>query len=97
MILTTTNHIAVGDRALAQIPDAHRRGTDILIRTDNAGSAKAFLAHVRDMRKKGLPPSRSDTPTSGRSAVLSGPGLTASGIPSWTRTGHCLVALRSPS
>lgn len=51
---TATDHIAVFDQALAQIPDAHRHGTDILIRTDSAGSAKAFLAHVRDMRKRGI-------------------------------------------
>jgi len=42
------------DQALAQIPDAHRHGTDILIRADSAGSAKAFLAHVRDVRKQGI-------------------------------------------
>ncbi len=37
---TAADHIAVLDQALAQIPDAHRHGTDILIRTDSAGSAK---------------------------------------------------------
>ena len=42
------------DQALAQIPDAHRRGTDILVSTDSAGSAKAFLTHVRDLRKRGI-------------------------------------------
>ncbi len=42
------------DQALAQIPDAHRHSTDILIRTDSAGSAKAFLAHVRDLQKRGI-------------------------------------------
>ncbi len=51
---TATDHIAVFDQALAQIPDAHRHGNDILVRTDSAGSAKAFLAHVRDMRKRGI-------------------------------------------
>lgn len=40
------------DQALAQIPDAHRHGTDMLIRTDGAGSAKAFLAHIRELRKR---------------------------------------------
>jgi hypothetical protein len=45
---TATDHIAVFDHALAQIPDAHRHSTD------SAGSAKAFLAHVRDMRKRGI-------------------------------------------
>ncbi|MFK0259545.1 IS1380 family transposase [Streptomyces sp. NPDC090445] len=51
---TASDHIAVLDQALAQIPDAHRHGTDILVRTDSAGSAKAFLAHVRDMRQRGI-------------------------------------------
>lgn len=51
---TAVDHIAVLDQALAQIPDAHRHGTDILVRTDSAGSAKAFLAHVRDVRKRGI-------------------------------------------
>ncbi|MGW6396484.1 IS1380 family transposase [Streptomyces sp. NPDC055103] len=51
---TAADHIAVLDDALAQIPDAHRHGTDILIRTDSAGSAKAFLAHVRDVRIRGI-------------------------------------------
>ncbi|MFJ1550005.1 IS1380 family transposase [Streptomyces sp. NPDC088246] len=51
---TAADHIAVLDDALAQIPDAHRHGTDILVRTDSAGSAKAFLAHIRVLREFGL-------------------------------------------
>ncbi|MCX4792900.1 MULTISPECIES: IS1380 family transposase [unclassified Streptomyces] len=51
---TAADHIAVLDDALAQIPDTHRHGTDILVRTDSAGSAKAFLAHVRDVRMRGI-------------------------------------------
>ncbi|WSE08948.1 IS1380 family transposase [Streptomyces sp. NBC_01445] len=51
---TAADHIAVLDQALAQIPDAHRHGIDILVRADSAGSAKAFLAHVRDLRKRGI-------------------------------------------
>ncbi|MGW6413408.1 IS1380 family transposase [Streptomyces vinaceus] len=51
---TAADHIAVLDDALAQIPDAHRHGTDILVRTDSAGSAKAFLTHVRDLHKRGI-------------------------------------------
>ncbi|MEU5095092.1 IS1380 family transposase [Streptomyces sp. NPDC020996] len=51
---TASDHITVLDQALAQIPDAHRHGTDILVRTDSAGSAKVFLAHVRDGRKRGI-------------------------------------------
>jgi len=49
-----SDHITVLDQALAQIPDAHRHGTDILVRADSAGSAKAFLAHVRDLHKRGI-------------------------------------------
>lgn len=51
---TAADHIAVLDQALAQIPDAHRHGIDILIRADSAGSPKAFPAHVRDLRKQGV-------------------------------------------
>ncbi|GAA3485625.1 IS1380 family transposase [Streptomyces yanii] len=51
---TAADHVAVLDQARAQIPDAHRHGTDILVRADSAGSAKAFLAHVRDVRKRGI-------------------------------------------
>ncbi|WP_435835339.1 IS1380 family transposase [Streptomyces avermitilis] len=51
---TAADHITVLDQALAQIPDSHRQGTDILVRADSAGSAKAFLAHVRGMRKRGI-------------------------------------------
>jgi hypothetical protein len=51
---TAADHITVLDQALAQIPDAHRHGTDILIRTDSAGSAKAFLNHVRALRDRGI-------------------------------------------
>lgn len=92
-------HITVLDLALAQIPDAHRHGTDLLVRTDSAGSAKAFLAHVRDMRKRGIRTffSGSDTPSPSRSDALSGPCLNASGIPPWTTTGLCVMAPRSPS
>ncbi|WP_372337870.1 IS1380 family transposase [Streptomyces sp. MK5] len=51
---TAADHVAVLDQALTQIPDTHRHGTDILVRTDSAGSAKAFLTHVRDLRKRGI-------------------------------------------
>lgn len=95
---TASDHITVLDQALAQIPDAHRHGTDILVRTDSAGSAKAFLAHVRDVRKRGIRTFFSvgyaiTEPV--RRAV--GPCPTASGIPPWTRTGRCVMAPRSPS
>ncbi|MEF9880995.1 transposase [Streptomyces sp. P9-A4] len=47
-----TDHIAVLDAAMAQIPDAHRHGTENLVRADSAGSAKTFLAHLRAMRSR---------------------------------------------
>jgi hypothetical protein len=34
---TTADHITVLDRALTQIPDAHRYGSPVLIRSDSAG------------------------------------------------------------
>ncbi len=51
---TAADHITVLDAALAQIPDAHRHGTGILIRADSAGGAKAFLTHVRALRERGI-------------------------------------------
>jgi hypothetical protein len=47
---TAADHINVLDQALEQLPDQHRHGTDILIRTDTAGCTKEFLAHVRSLR-----------------------------------------------
>jgi DDE family transposase len=49
---TTTDHITVCDQALAQIPDAHRHGTPILVRSDSAGSSHGFLAHLRSLREQ---------------------------------------------
>ncbi|MGV9565122.1 IS1380 family transposase [Streptomyces sp. NPDC003480] len=51
---TAEDHITVLDAALAQLPDVHRHTTDILIRADSAGSAKAFLAHIRGLRSRGI-------------------------------------------
>ncbi|MFF7859361.1 IS1380 family transposase [Streptomyces sp. NPDC007904] len=51
---TAAGHITVLDAALAQVPDAHRHGTTILIRADSAGGAKAFLAHIRALRERGI-------------------------------------------
>lgn len=51
---TAADHITVLDQALAQIPDAHRHGTPILVRADSAGGAKAFLAHLRALRQHGI-------------------------------------------
>jgi hypothetical protein len=46
------DHISVTDEALAQIPDAYRYGTPILIRADGAGATKAWLAHLRILREQ---------------------------------------------
>jgi hypothetical protein len=51
---TATDHIAVLDDALAQIPDAHRHGSPVLVRTDGAGCSKDFLTHVRSLREHGV-------------------------------------------
>ncbi|MEH1017926.1 IS1380 family transposase [Micromonospora sp. CPCC 206060] len=51
---TTADHINVLDQALAQIPDAHRHGTPILLRADSAGSSHGFLAHIRALREHHL-------------------------------------------
>jgi hypothetical protein len=50
---SAADHIAVIDEALAQIPDAHRYGTPILIRADGAGATKMWLAHLRSLREQG--------------------------------------------
>jgi hypothetical protein len=51
---TTADHITVLDRALEQIPDAHRYGTQILVRSDSAGCTQGFLAHIRSVREHGI-------------------------------------------
>jgi hypothetical protein len=51
---TTADHITVLDAALVQIPDAHRYGTDILIRSDSAGCTQGFPAHIRSLREHGI-------------------------------------------
>src|SRR4051794_41243427 len=51
---TATDHITVLDAALAQIPDAHRHGTPILIRADTAGCTREFLAHLRGLREEAV-------------------------------------------
>src|SRR3954449_10636250 len=51
---TAADHLTVLEQALAQIPDAHRYGVPILIRTDSAGCSQAFLTHIRDLREQGL-------------------------------------------
>ncbi len=62
---TTADHITVLDAALEQIPEAHRYGTAILIRSDSAGCTQGFLAHIRSLREHGIdtfPPSASPSP-----------------------------------
>src|SRR3954466_11685125 len=51
---TTADHITVLDQALAQIPDAHRYGTEILVRSDSAGCTYGFLTHIRSLRELGV-------------------------------------------
>jgi hypothetical protein len=51
---TTADHITVLDQALAQIPDAHRYGTPILVRSDSAGCTHGFLGHIRTLREHGI-------------------------------------------
>jgi hypothetical protein len=51
---TTADHITVLDAALAQIPDAHRYGTEILVRSDSAGCTYGFLAHIRSLREHAI-------------------------------------------
>ena len=51
---TTADHIAVLDDALAQIPDAHRHGQQLLVRADTAGCTHGFLAHIRSLRAHGV-------------------------------------------
>ncbi|MFR9780853.1 IS1380 family transposase [Micromonospora sp. MS34] len=51
---TAADHIAVLDACLTQIPDHHRHGTPILIRTDSAGHTREFLTHIRSLRARGV-------------------------------------------
>jgi hypothetical protein len=51
---TAADHITVLDAALAQLPDAHRHGTPILVRADTAGCTREFLAHIRALRDEAV-------------------------------------------
>lgn len=51
---TASDHIAVTDLALAQLPDAHRHGVPILVSADGAGATQAWLAHLRAQRQTGV-------------------------------------------
>ena len=51
---TAADHVTVLDDALAQLPDAHRHGTAILVRADTAGCTREFLAHIRGLREQAV-------------------------------------------
>jgi hypothetical protein len=51
---TAADHITVLDQALTQIPDAHRHGVPLLVRTDTAGCTRVFLAYIRALREHGV-------------------------------------------
>lgn len=51
---TAADHIAVLDRALAQLPEQYRYGSPILVRADSAGCSKDVLAHLRGLREQGV-------------------------------------------
>ncbi len=51
---TAADHITVLDQAIAQLPDAHRYGVDVLVPADTAGCSQAFLAHIRSLRTVGM-------------------------------------------
>lgn len=51
---TTADHIAVTDLLLAQLPDAHRHGTPILVSADGAGATRDWLSHLRSQREAGV-------------------------------------------
>ncbi|MFK5636027.1 transposase [Ornithinimicrobium sp. LYQ103] len=44
---TATDHVAVLDAALAQVPAPHRR--DVLVTADGAGASHEFIEHVHDL------------------------------------------------
>jgi hypothetical protein len=51
---TAADHVTVLDQALQQIPEQHRYGSPILVRSDSAGSSYEFLAHIRSLRERGV-------------------------------------------
>jgi hypothetical protein len=51
---TAVDHVTVLDAALAQLPDAQRHGTPILVRADTAGCTREFLAHIRDLGEQAV-------------------------------------------
>jgi hypothetical protein len=93
---TAADHITVLDQALQQIPDAHRHGNPILIRSDSAGSSHAFLAHIRSLRDQGL-----DTQFSVGVAIGAPVRAAIAAATGWSRpstvTGVCVTARNWPS
>ena len=51
---TAADHIMVLDAALAQVPDAYRHGTAILVRADGAGCTREFLTYLRGLREQAV-------------------------------------------
>jgi hypothetical protein len=51
---TAADHVTVLGQALEQIPEQHRYGSPILVRSDSAGSSYEFLAHLRGLRDNGI-------------------------------------------
>jgi hypothetical protein len=51
---TAADHFTVLNQAVTQLPDPVRHGHPILVRTDGAGSSKAFFAHIRSLRDSGV-------------------------------------------
>ncbi len=51
---TAADHIEVLDLAVEQIPDPHRYGTPVLVRTDTAGCSRAFLQQIHSLREQGM-------------------------------------------
>lgn len=96
---TAADHISVLDQALAQIPDAHRHGTEILIRADSAGKAPKPSSPTCAPcdNAESTPPSPSDTSSPTRSARQSARCPTRCGTPHWNRTVPLAPAPRSPN
>ena len=91
---TAADHVTVLDQALAQIPERHRYGNPILIRSDSAGSSQAFLAHIRACAGSAwTPSSRSVSPSPSRCGRRSPPP--PSGFPPWTAMAACVTTPRS--
>jgi hypothetical protein len=91
---TTADHITVLDAALAQIPDAHRYGTEILIRSDSAGCTQGFLAHIRSLREHGVD-TRFSVGVAITEPIREAIRATGAGLPPSTVTATCVTGRRS--